>query len=182
MRSVSTRTEAVDRVRLIFTLFDVNANGYLEPDDFDRMASDVVAAASGSDDAAKDAMVAAFRRYWSTLATVLDANRDQRISFDEYRACVLSPEQFEPTISEFAEALAALGDPDGDGLIERPVFTALMVAIGFERANIDALFDAFEPNEADQITVRTWVEGIEDYYRPEKAGIPGDHLVGGPKP
>lgn len=58
------RTEAVDRVKLIFSLFDVNGNGYLEADDFERMASDVIQAATDSDDAAKDAILAAFRRYW----------------------------------------------------------------------------------------------------------------------
>ncbi len=92
---------------------------------------------------------------------------------------MLSPERFDDTISDFAESLAALGDPDGDGLIERPVFVALMTAIGFERANIEALFDAFDPSDSDQIKVSTWVHGIKDYYRPDKAGIPGDHLVNG---
>lgn len=172
------RSEAVDRVKLIFSLFDVNGNGYLEADDFERMASDVVQAAPDSDDAAKNAILAAFRRYWTTLVAELDTNSDGRISLDEYVACVLSPERFEETISDFAESLAALGDPDGDGLIERPVFVALMTAIGFERANIDALFDAFEPSASDQIKVTTWVAGIKDYYGPDKAGIAGDHLVG----
>lgn len=173
------QAEAVDRVRLIFTLFDADGTGYIEADDFELMASRVVAAASDSDDTAKNAMLAAFRRYWTTLEAELDVNNDGKVSFEEYRACVLSPERFDETVSDFAESLAALGDPDGDGLIERPVFVALMTAIGFERANIDALFDAFGPSDSDQIEVTTWVEGIKDYYRPDKAGIPGDHLVGG---
>ncbi|MFJ2707488.1 EF-hand domain-containing protein [Streptomyces sp. NPDC087428] len=172
------RVEATHRVRLVFTLFDADGNGVLEADDFELMASRVVEAALDSDDAAKEAMVAAFRRYWSTLRAELDADGDGRITYDEYAACVLSPERFDLTISEFAESLAALGDPDGDGLIERPLFMALMTAIGFGRPNIDALFDAFEPSDADQVEVATWVIGIKDYYSPDKAGIPGDHLVG----
>jgi Ca2+-binding EF-hand superfamily protein len=168
---------AVDRVKLIFTLFDHDGNGRLEANDFELMAQRVLAAAADSGDTAKNAMLAAFRRYWTTLAAELDANHDGRVSYEEFTACVLVPERFEETVNEFADSLAALGDPDGDGLIERPVFVALMTAIGFERANIDALFDAFGPTEADQITVVTWVEGIRDYYSPNKAGIPGDHLV-----
>ncbi|SFL07878.1 Ca2+-binding protein, EF-hand superfamily [Streptosporangium canum] len=171
---------AIGRVKLIFALFDVDGTGYLEAEDFELMATRVVAASPDSDDAAKAAMLAAFRRYWTTLAAGLDANRDGRISFEEYAACVLSPERFDGAVTDFAEALAALGDPDGDGLIERSAFVALMTAIGFERANIDTLFDAFEPSDADQITVSVWVAGIKDYYSPEKVGIPGDHLVGGP--
>jgi Ca2+-binding EF-hand superfamily protein len=171
--------EAVDRVRLVFTLFDTDDNGHLDAGDFDRMAARVVAAAPESGEAAKDAMRSAFRQYWTTLAAELDTNRDGKVTFDEYTAIVLSPERFDETVGAFAESLAALGDPDGDGLIERPVFMALMTAIGFERANIDALFDAFEPSASDQITVPTWVTGIKDYYSPAKAGIAGDQLVGG---
>ncbi|MBY8885176.1 EF-hand domain-containing protein [Streptomyces sp. PTM05] len=172
------RTEATNRVKLVFNLLDANGNGVLDSDDFDLMASRVIEAAPHSDKAAKDAMVAAFRRYWTTLSDELDVDHDGRISFEEYTACVLSPERFDATVSDFAESLAALGDPDGDGLIERPAFVALMRAIGFERANVDTLFDAFEPTEDDRVKVTTWVVGIKDYYSPEKSGIPGDHLVG----
>jgi Ca2+-binding EF-hand superfamily protein len=168
---------ALERVTVIFTLFDRNGDGRLEAEDFEIMASDVMRAAPQSSEAAKSTMRGAFERYWATLAAELDVDRDGTITFDEFRACVLAPDRFHDTIREFAEALAALGDPDGDGLIERPVFMALMTAIGFERDAIDALFDAFGPSPSDEITVSTWVAGIEDYYSPTKTGIPGDHLV-----
>ncbi len=172
------RAEAVDRVKVVFGLFDVNGNGQLEADDFELMAERVVRAAGDADDRAKNAMLAAFRRYWATLLTELDTNRDGKVSYAEYEACVLSPERFEETIGDFAESLAALGDPDGDGLIERPLFMALMTAIGFGRANIDKLFDAFEPSAEDRIQVSVWITGIKEYYSPDLTGIPGDHLVG----
>ncbi len=113
-------TEADRRVALVFSLFDANANGVLEADDFEIMADRVIREAHASDQAAKDAMRAAFRRYWRTLLTELDENSDGEISFEEFTTCVLSPERFDETVAVFAEALAALGDPDGDGLIERP--------------------------------------------------------------
>jgi Ca2+-binding EF-hand superfamily protein len=172
------RPEAVNRIRLVFSLLDANGTGYLESDDFELMASRVAKAALDSDDAAKEDMLVSFRRYWTTLAAELDTTHDGRVSFDEYAACVLSPERFEETIDDFAESLAALGDPNGDGLIERPLFGALMAAIGFERARINALFNAFEPSDSDRIKVATWVAGIKDYYAPDKADIPGAHLVG----
>lgn len=171
------RTEATRRVALVFSLLDANGNGVLDADDFSIMGDRVVAAAPEAPLQSAARMRAAFGRYWTTLLTELDANGDGEISFEEYRGCVLSPERFEATIAEFAEALAALGDPDGDGLIERPAFVALMTAIGFRRSNIDALFNAFAPTLDDRITVTTWVEGIKDYYAPDKAGIPGDHLI-----
>ncbi|GAB3452249.1 EF-hand domain-containing protein [Actinophytocola sediminis] len=169
--------EAVDRVGLIFTLFDANGSGEIEANDFELMADRVVKAAPRSDDAAKEAIVAAFRRYWATLAEELDKDRNGRINREEYQAIVLSPARFESTIAEFAQALAHLGDPDGNGLVERPVFTALMIAIGFARTNIDALFDAYEPNGDDQVAASTWESGIREFYQPDAADITGDLLV-----
>lgn len=168
---------AEDRIRTIFSLFDVDRNGYIEKRDFSAMAANVVRAARGSGGAAKRAMEEAFRHYWTTLERELDANRDGRVSYEEFAACVLSPERFGETVADFAHSLAALGDPDGDGMIERSVFADLMTAIGFDRPNIDALFDAFEPDGDDRIRVEVWAEGIKDYYSPGKAGIAGDHLV-----
>ncbi|WP_329037990.1 EF-hand domain-containing protein [Streptomyces sp. NBC_01725] len=173
-------TEATDRVQLVFSLLDTDGNGVLEAADFELLGSRVVAVAPWADDAARGAMIGASRRYWRTLVTELDANGDGRISLQEFTACVLTPERFEATIDDFAEALAALGSPDGDGLVTRPAFVALMIAIGFERPRIEALFDAFGPVDGDRIPVAIWAEGIRDYYRPEKAGIPGDHLTPGP--
>ncbi|WP_299529070.1 EF-hand domain-containing protein [uncultured Streptomyces sp.] len=171
------RQEAVDRVRLVFTLFDVDGNGALEERDFDLMAHNVVEAAPEASEAAKEAMRNAFTTYWRTLLTELDADRDGRVDFDEYRACVLSPERFDAAVTEFARALSVLGDPDGDGRVEHADFSALMTAIGFRPANIDALFTAFGPDPADRIPVDVWDLGIRDFYAPDKAGIPGDRLV-----
>jgi len=168
---------AEDRIKIIFSLFDVDRNGYLEKSDFSTMAANVVRAAPGSGSAAKQAMKDAFGHYWTTLEHELDANRDGRVSYEEFAGCVLSPERFGETVADFAQSLAALGDPDGDGMIERPVFAALMTAIGFDRPNIEALFDAFEPDGDDRIRVDVWAEGIKDYYDPGKVGIAGDHLV-----
>ncbi|MFB7938182.1 EF-hand domain-containing protein [Streptomyces sp. NPDC056049] len=171
------RTEAAQRVELVFSLFDANGNGVIDSDDFDLMTGRVLEVATASDAGARDALRNSFRRWWTTLATELDANGDGVITVDEFRPFVLDPERFGPTVAEFAVALSALGDPDGDGLIERPLFLSLMTAIGFEDANIHALFDAFGPDADDRITVATWATGIVDYYAPDLAGIPGDQLV-----
>ncbi|MET9556208.1 EF-hand domain-containing protein [Streptomyces sp. NPDC006645] len=170
--------EATDRVELVFSLLDANGNGTLEAEDFELLASRVLAVAPESDEAARSALLDSCRRYWRTLVTELDTHGNGQVSREEFTACVLSPERFEATIDDFAVALATLGAPERDGRVARPLFMALMIAIGFERSRIDALFDAFGPDDGDRIAEVTWAEGIRDYYRPEKAGIPGDHLTG----
>ncbi|MFE3740690.1 EF-hand domain-containing protein [Streptomyces sp. NPDC059134] len=171
--------EATHRVQLVFSLFDADGNGYLEAADFELMGSRVVAAVPTAADARKRALLDAFQRYWTTLVTELDANGDGRVSQEEFTACVLAPERFAPTVDAFAEAFAGLGSLEEDGLVTRPVFGGLMRGVGFQQPNIDALFDALNPTDDDRVAVDIWAEAIRDFYRPEKAGIPGDHLTAG---
>ncbi|MFJ6672847.1 EF-hand domain-containing protein [Actinosynnema sp. NPDC091369] len=171
------QAEPQERVELVFTLFDVNGNGRVEADDFDLMAGRVDAVATDSEEAVRARAADAFRRFWATLAEHLDVDDDGSITPDEFAACVLSPERFNDTLEEFAEALSALGDPDGDGWMERSRFLDLMTAIGFDAANTNALFDAFGPTPEDRVEVRAWTEAIKDYYHPGKAGVAVDLLV-----
>jgi Ca2+-binding EF-hand superfamily protein len=157
--------EAPDRVRLIFAMFDVDNSDDLRSNDFELMANNAVGAVPDADDAAKNKVLVGFNKYWTTLAAALDTNQDGRITYDEYAAAVLSPERFDVARTELAESLAALGDPDGDGFIDRPVFVALITAMGFELPDVHAIFDAFEPTESDQIRAGVLVAGIKDYYR-----------------
>ena len=172
-------TEATDRIELVFSLFDADGNGYLEPADFALMSSRVAAAVPAAPEAAKDRLDGAFRRYGETLLTELDAGGDGRVSPEEFLSVVLDPQRFDAVVDEFAEALAAMGDPGGVGFVARPEFIALMLAIGFARPNIEALFQAFGPDREDRVRASTWADAIRDYYRPEKSGIAGDHLVPG---
>ncbi|MEV3871079.1 EF-hand domain-containing protein [Streptomyces sp. NPDC049906] len=172
-------TEAAARAQLVFTLFDADGNGYLEPTDFDLMGRRTVAALPTARAEAGQALLDAFRDYGTTLTAELDVDGDGRISPEEFAAVVLDPQRFDAAVDAFAVALSAMGDPDGDGLVERPDFLALMIAIGFAPAHIEALFDAFGPVEGDRVPVAVWAEGIRDYYRPDRAGIAGDRLVTG---
>ncbi|GAA4811599.1 EF-hand domain-containing protein [Streptomyces ziwulingensis] len=170
-------TEATDRVQLVFSLFDADGNGYLDPDDFTLMGSRVVAAVPAAESAVRDRLLDAFRRYGDTLVSELDTDGDGRVSPEEFTSVVLDPERFGAAVDEFAQALSAMGDPDDDGYVTRPDFLALMTAIGFEPRNIEALFDAFGPVEGDRVSAAVWADGIRDYYRPDKSGIAGDHLT-----
>ncbi|MFJ8677111.1 EF-hand domain-containing protein [Streptomyces sp. NPDC093589] len=174
------RNEAVNRVKLVFTLFDADGNGVLESDDFDLMSSRVAAAVPDADEAQKQAMQAGFTRYWNTLAAELDANHDGRITYDEYQACVLSPERFSGAVDEFAAGFARLGDLDGSGTVTRPVFSGMLRGVGFELPNIQALFEALGPDDADRIGVDVWEAEIRNFYAPDKGGIPADLLAGSP--
>ncbi|MFI9047136.1 EF-hand domain-containing protein [Streptomyces sp. NPDC053427] len=174
------RNEAINRVKLVFTLFDADGNGVLESSDFDLMSSRVAAAVPEADEARKQAMRASFRRYWNTLAGELDTNDDGRITYDDFQACVLSPERFSGATDEFAAGFARLGDLDSSGTVSRPVFVGMMRGVGFDLPNIHALFDAFAPDDDDRVRVDVWESEIKNFYAPDKGGIPADLLTTSP--
>ncbi|MFE7135772.1 EF-hand domain-containing protein [Streptomyces sp. NPDC057638] len=171
--------EATARVRLVFSLFDADGNGFLEPADFALMATRTVAALPGADQRAARELFDAFREYGETLVSELDTDGDGRVSPEEFTAVVLDPGRFGAAVDRFARALSGIGDPDGDGFVTRPDFLALMTAIGFQRPNIEALFASFEPAGGDRVPAAAWAAEIRDFYHPDKAGVPGDHLVPG---
>ncbi|MYR04214.1 calcium-binding protein, partial [Streptomyces sp. SID6139] len=57
-------TEANNRVELVFSLFDANGNGVLDPGDFELMGRRVVEAVPEAEDGAKHRMLKAFQGYW----------------------------------------------------------------------------------------------------------------------
>lgn len=173
------RNEAVNRVKLVFTLFDADGNGVLESDDFDLMSSRVAAAVPGADEAPKQAMRAGFTRYWDTLAGELDTDQDGRITYAEYQACVLSPERFSGAIDQFAAGFARLGDLDGSGSVTRPVFTGMLRGSA-STCRTSKPFEALRPDDADRIGVDAWEAEIRNFYAPDKAGIPADLLAAAP--
>ncbi|MFI7386364.1 EF-hand domain-containing protein [Streptomyces sp. NPDC049813] len=173
------RAEAVTRVKLVFKLFDADGNGVLEDDDFTLMSDRVAAAVPDADQERTRAMRASFQQYWETLVRELDADGDGRITYEEFQACVLSPERFNEAVDAFAAGFSHFGDVDGSGTVTRPVFIGMMRGVGFELANIEALFDAFEPDAADRIRVDVWEAEIKNYYAPDKGGVPADLLAAG---
>ncbi len=173
------RTEALDRVRLVFGLFDADGNGVLEPEDFALMSDRVTDAAPDAPKETREAVTASFRQWWETLAAELDTNGDGRVDFEEFTGFVLAPERFERALGDFATALSRVGDPDGDGLVEHADFHALMAAIGFAPGNTQALLDALTSDGGAHVPVAAWDDAIREFYRPDAADTPGNHLVTG---
>ncbi|MDT0267316.1 EF-hand domain-containing protein [Streptomyces sp. DSM 44915] len=171
------RDEAVNRARGIFTVLDADGNGVLEEADFHLLSSRLEAAAVHSTPAQREAVRVSLRDWWTALVAGLDQDGDGRVDFEEYRGGVLSPQRFGATVAAFARALAALGDPEGDGTVTRERFTALMTAIGFAPDRVAAVFDAFGPSADDRIEATAWQAGVLDYFDPAKTDIPGDHLA-----
>ncbi|GAA3090048.1 EF-hand domain-containing protein [Streptosporangium carneum] len=174
-------TAPLERVRLRFTLLDTDANGYVEADDFERLAIRIIKAVAEPVSSPKAlAVLEGHRRYWRGLVDDLGADHDGRVALHEYVTHVARPERFDDVIREYAESLALLLDVDDDGFIEHAHFLACMRAVGFHPASVDALFAELDPYGAGKVAVRAWVASIKDFYGSQRTDIPAQRLLAVP--
>ncbi|WP_169808616.1 EF-hand domain-containing protein [Microtetraspora niveoalba] len=176
----STRSEGsevsegvLERLRFRFRMLDTDGNGYLEGEDFERLAADVLEAMDEPAGSQKGrAVFAGHRRYWEGLRDALDVDGDGRISPSEYIARLGAPVEARETVADYAESLAALADRDGDGFIELGDFLTCMTALGFHRANCVTLFTRLDEAGDGRVPVDVWAATIVDYYTSASTDIP----------
>ncbi|MEV7907900.1 calcium-binding protein, partial [Streptomyces anulatus] len=92
-------TAPLERVRLRFAMLDTDANGYLEADDFEHLASRVIEAIAEPAGSAKaTAVLEGHRKYWRGLGGGRETGHFGRIDLHEYIAHVARPEHFDDVI------------------------------------------------------------------------------------
>jgi Ca2+-binding EF-hand superfamily protein len=167
----------LDRIKAAFDALDTNSNGYLEADDFDRLGHRIVQALGVAESSPKaQALHAGCRRYWQGLVGTLDRNNDGKLSCEEY-ARFHEPNGFEGNVRAYADALTAICDRDDDGLVQHADFVRGMEAVGFPADNVEALFQAFDPQGTGQVPVEEWRTAIEEYFLARGSHAVGDALV-----
>lgn len=167
----------LDRIKAAFNALDTDSNGYLEADDFDRLAHRVARALDVPEGSAKaQAFHAGCRRYWEGLAGALDQNHDGKLTYEEY-ARFHEPTGYEVNVRPYADALTAICDRDDDGYVQHADFVRGMRAVGFPEENVEALFRAFDPYGTGQVSASEWRTAIEDYFLARGGHAVGDTLV-----
>ncbi|MEV0408095.1 EF-hand domain-containing protein [Actinoallomurus sp. NPDC050550] len=171
--SAQVNPAVLERLRLRFRMLDRDGDGYLEGEDFDQLAAEVLGAMGEPTESAKGrAVLAGHRRFWEGLRATLDADGDGRISPDEYVARLGDPGEAERNTADYARSLAALADRDDDGFITLDDFLTIMAAIGFARSNSATLFQKLDESGDGRVPVERWATTIMDYYRAEGTDVP----------
>jgi Ca2+-binding EF-hand superfamily protein len=167
----------LDRIKAAFDALDTDSNGYLEADDFHRLGHRVVQAL-GMEEHSPGAQMfhAGCRCYWQGLVGTLDRDNDGKLTYEEY-ARFHERTGYEKSVRPYAEALTAICDRDDDGFVQHADFVQGMRAVGFPADNIEALFQAFDPQGTGQVAADEWRIAIEEYFLAEGSHAIGDTLV-----
>jgi Ca2+-binding EF-hand superfamily protein len=167
----------LDRIKAAFDALDINANGYLEADDFDRLGHRIIEALGVAESSPKaKALHAGCQGYWQGLVATLDRDGDGKLTCAEYTR-FHAPAEFEDGVRPYAEALTAICDRDDDGFVEHGDFVRGMRAVGFPEANIEALFRALDPGGTGHVSVGEWQVAIEEFFLAGGTHAVGDTLV-----
>ncbi|WP_343951795.1 calcium-binding protein [Nonomuraea longicatena] len=156
---------SADRLRLRFELLDTDGSSVLTRADFVLYTSRVCRVLGVADGSPKaEALAAACGRYWENLAASADRDHDGRVTFEEYAALSHDPSWFAAHGEAYAVAIAAVGDLDDDGLIERDDFLGLHSAAGFPLAYAARLFGDLDRGVTGRVSTADFAAFVRDYY------------------
>lgn len=151
----------------LFSLLDANGDGVIAEDDFALMAGRVVAA-FGEDRAVKgEKYTGEMMNYWRALRETADADADGRIDRGEFRQALRQvSDHFDTLIGPLYRAGFHLADGDGDGLVGKEDFVAVIGAIGVPAAEAATAFDRLT-GQSEQLTEDQLMSAATHYYRSE---------------
>ncbi len=168
-----------------FETFDYDGDGLVERSDFERSAASCADEfGHGPESPARQRLVQLSLDLWDHLAAVTDSDRDGTITLDEYkrafaRGLLETEESFEQGYRPFLQAIMAVADTDGDGLLdadEHVRWTGSLMHLPETDARevvrrLDTDGDGF-------ITTDDLLIAIHDYYFDESPYGAGGFLLG----
>ncbi len=166
-----------------FTYIDADGNGAITRDDLQGLGARLLAGFGTSPAGEQGRRVAdSFDRLWDTLADAVDLDRDGRITPDEYRSSAVSSfiegDRFEPVFRPAIEAVLAVADTDGDGLVEPQEFLLVHEAFGRSEQDSDYAFAALDLDGDGALGCGELLHAVRDYYTSADPNAIGNLLFG----
>ncbi|WP_434445270.1 EF-hand domain-containing protein [Lentzea sp. E54] len=173
------------RLRRRFEIYDRNRDGYVERSDFD-LASARLTSAFGltADDLRAKRFHEQLLGVWGHLAAVADVNDDGRMSLAEYRTAFVRgllgrPEAFDDVYVPYLDALLAVADHDGDGLLgvdEHVRWSRALMDVS--EADAQAVHARLDHDGDGMIGAEDLLAALRAYYFSEDEDGPGAWLLG----
>jgi Ca2+-binding EF-hand superfamily protein len=164
----------------MFNAFDADHSGYLEFADLEAHCSNLARMtelAAGSPQYAE--LQSSYRAAWDQISRFGDADRDGRVTTDEWLAycadVVQSPDTFEQGIGAIARLDALLLDRNGDGLVSREEFAALRSPLDTDSTTV---FQQFDLDGDGYISGDEFVALFRQFFMSDDPDAPGNTWYG----
>lgn len=134
--------------RLVFAMLDADGDGAVSKEEYMARTRNVALAMGLKED---DQRVITARTLGERAWASMDADRDGKMTFDEYTAWA-GAEAFDTVCAPVLGALFDLADADQDGALDLSEFTALRTALNNPATNAEAAFAALDTNGDGRIS------------------------------
>jgi Ca2+-binding EF-hand superfamily protein len=166
-----------------FRRLDTDGNGHVGRADLQDIGARLIHGFGESPTSPKGkSVVVRLEAVWAELAAYADADRDGRISADEYQAgmtaAFIEGPAFDPVFRPAAEAVAGLCDTDGDGRVDGKEFAVLQEAFNTPPEDVAAAFRRLDTDSDGGLSVAELVTAIRAYYIGTDPQAPGNWLFG----
>jgi Ca2+-binding EF-hand superfamily protein len=161
----------------IFNAIDVNDNGVLDRDDFERIADQYIRHNGWEKDSTQSQDFRQFfLMWWERYKTKADVNDDGVVTLDEFVAALESftDDQLAPAEDMIFGRL----DPDGDGSISAEEYRLFSTIYRLDVEEADEIFARLDLNGDGRITHDELATLWMQYWRSEDEAAPGNWLFG----
>jgi Ca2+-binding EF-hand superfamily protein len=172
----------VRRYEKIFSLYDINRNGYAEEADIKRLQGQFLASFGESPMSERGAgVVKAWDNLWPAMLASTDHVADDRISLEEWRkgmARLAGDEaSYNRVFTPLATQVFRLMDTDGDGKVGPAEWRSLQESIGNGDA-AETSFQHMDTNHNGYLTVEELVDAVHEYATSPDPDARGGWLLG----
>jgi hypothetical protein len=163
----------------MFDLYDADKDGYIEEADYARVGEGFargVGWEAGSADYEK--LRTTYLGFWESLHQVADADRDGKVTRDEFVASYDALLAMRETIAGVSQAILQMTDRDGDGKITPAEFTANLRAYGVDARDAGEAFRHLDRDGDGFIATDELLKNVEEFFYGDDPSAPGNWLVG----
>jgi len=171
-----------EKVRRLFSIYDVRDNGVLERDDYALLADRIARERGHAPGTAGHERVTQelFTRFERTKA-VADFSRDGKIALDEwvdfFEIVINDDAAFEATVTRFIDMMFELFDFDDSSELDRDELASFRRAFGVEAVD-DDLFERLDADGSGTLCASELREAIGAFFRSDDPDAPGSRFFG----
>ncbi|RCJ23178.1 hypothetical protein A6S26_01070 [Nostoc sp. ATCC 43529] len=171
------------KLTIFFGGLDVDKNGFVEPEDFDQIASNfarIRGLEPGSSDYENlhNQVISIWKNYWINA----DLNQDNKVSLDEYleicnQQFVADNDSSAAAWEQPMEALFEVIDIDNDEKIALEEYKQLIAAFGFNASGYEEIFQKLDANGDGYIDKQEYLQLLKEFCG-ENPEAPGNLFFG----
>jgi Ca2+-binding EF-hand superfamily protein len=169
---------------LAFNQLDQDQDGLIASDDLVSLGVNLLSG-FGDNPASPTgkALVGSLQDLWTALVAHCTPDSLGRLTQAEHYqgmvgAFINTEGGYDSAFAPAANAVVALADPKGTGVLTLAQFTTLQTAFGTAVGQIGPAFQALDPGGTGSVTVANMASAIEQFYTGQEDGLPGNSLFG----